>query len=92
MVQAFTIDIRCQFISGSDALGCTVLLVSNCLRANDKHVNLTRIGRMASKTLTLPHDASCYRQVVAHGISINYTFSKITIEEEIDSCKSSTIN
>ena len=32
-----TIDIQCWFIHGSDALGCKVVLVSDCPNANDNY-------------------------------------------------------
>ena len=47
-----TIDIQCWFIHGSDALGCKVVLVSDCPNVSDVHANLSRSDMSASGQLT----------------------------------------
>ena len=47
-----TVDIHCWFIHGSDALGCKVVLVSNC--------SISRSKMYAFKQLTLTDNISCY--------------------------------
>ena len=55
-----TIDIQCWFIHGSDALGCKVVLVSDCPNISDVHVNLSRSDMSASGQLTtLPAIIEC---------------------------------
>ena len=75
-----TIDIQCWFIHGSDALGCKVILVSNCPNISDVHANLSRSDMLASGHLSLTHNISCYRRVYAFDIDVNNTISNLTIE------------
>ena len=37
-----TINIQCQFIHGSDAVGCKVVLVSKCPTVQDEHVKILK--------------------------------------------------
>ena len=75
-----TIDIQCWFIHGSDALGCKVVLVSDCPNVSDVHANLSRSDMSASGQLSLTHNISCYHRVFAFNIDVNNTISYLTIE------------
>ena len=75
-----TIDIQCWFIHGSDALGCNVVLVSDCPNISDVHANLSRSDMSASGQLSLAHNIFCYHRVIAFDIDINNTLSNLTIE------------
>ena len=75
-----TIDIQCWFIHGSDALGCKVVLVSDCPNVSDVHANLSRSDMSASGQLNLINNISCYLRVFAFDIDVNNTVSNLTIE------------
>ena len=75
-----TIDIQCHFIHGSDALGCKVVLVSNCSNISDIHTNISKGKTSASKQLTLTDNISCYHQMFAFDIEVNNTISNLFIE------------
>ena len=81
-----TIDIQCWFIHGSDALGCKVVLVSDCPNISDVHANLSRSDISASGQLSLVHNISCYHRVYAFGIDVNNTIiNSLSIEAMIKS-------
>ena len=75
-----TIDIQCWFIHGSDALGCKVVLVSDCPNISDVHANLSRSNMSASGQL---NNIACYQRVFAFYIDVNNTISNLTIEGNI---------
>ena len=75
-----TIDIQCWFIHGSDALGCKVVLVSDCPNISDIHANLSRSDMSAFGQLSLTHNVSCYHRVFAYDIDIKNTIGNLTIE------------
>ena len=75
-----TIDIQCWFIHGSDALGCKIVLVSDCPTVDDEHAILLRSDMSASKQLSLTHNVLCYCRVFAFDIDVNNTLSNLTIE------------
>ena len=83
VVRESTIDIQCWFIHGSDALGCKVVLVSDCPNVNDIEANLSRSDISASGQFSLTHNISCYRWVYAFDIDVNNTISNLTIEGSI---------
>ena len=82
-----TIDIQCWFIHGSDALGCKVVLVSDCPNISDVHVNLSRSYMSASGQLSLTHNISCYQRVFAFDIDVNNTISNLAIEGSNSNCR-----
>ena len=66
VVDESTIDIQCWFIHGSDALGCKVVLVSDCPNIDNVQVHLSRNNMLASdlvNSCTLTHNISCYQRV-----------------------------
>ena len=75
-----TITIQCWFIHGSDAMGCKVVLVSNCSNISDVHANLSRSDISASGQLSLAHNIFCYHRVFAFDIDVTNTISNLTIE------------
>ena len=83
-VDESTIAIQCLFIHGSDALGCKVVLVSNCTNVRNICTIITRSSSTmitsASRRLSLTHNISCYHKLLAFGIDINDTISNLTIE------------
>ena len=83
-----TIRIQCLFIRGSDAIGCKVLLVSNCFNSSDVHINITKIDAKASEQLNLPQNALCYHKLIAFDIEFNNTISDLGIEGSIESITS----
>ena len=82
-----TIDIQCWFIHGSDALGCKVVLVSDCPNISDVHANLSRSNMLASGQLSLTYNISCYQRVFAFDINVNNTISNLAIEGSKNNCR-----
>ena len=78
-----TIDIQCLFIHGSDAVGCKVVLHSDCSNVTDKHVILHRSNQSAVGHLSFGRNIPCYHQMLAYVIDINTTFSNFFIEGTI---------
>ena len=80
-----TIDIQCQFIYGSDAVGCKVVLASKCPTVQDEQVNLLKNVRsvLANHSLKLTSNISCFYRVFANDIDVNETIGNLTIEGEI---------
>ena len=91
MVQATVrnsvIELVCEFIYGSDALGCMIVLVSNCSKVSDEHINLTRNSTSAKVTrqLHFPLNISCFHRVFAYDIDLNGTVSNFSIEGRVQS-------
>ena len=59
VVDESTIAIQCLFLHGSDALGCKVVVVSNCSNISDVYANLLRNNSVimsASGKLNLVHN------------------------------------
>ena len=77
-----TIRIQCLFLIRSDAIGCKVVLVSNCSNDSDMYTNITKTK--AFKQLTLPRNVSCYHKVIAYDIEVNNTISDLGIEGSIE--------
>ena len=82
-----TVDIQCLFISGSDAVGCKVVVVSDHQGINNETVNLTRNNTSAYGQLNLTHKAYCYHRLLAHTITTDHQivstfFLKKTISVE----------
>ena len=84
VVDESTIAMQCFFIHGSDALGCKVVLVSNCTNVRNIHTIITRSNSTmitsASRRLSLTHTISCYHKLHAFSIDINDTISNLMIE------------
>ena len=78
-----TIDIQCWFIHGSDAVGCKVVLVSDCPNISDVHVNLSISDMLASGQLGLIHNISCYLRMFVFDIDVNNTINSLSIEGSI---------
>ena len=90
-----TIDIQCLFIHGSDAVGCKVVLVSECLKIEDKHTTVLRMNVSsfsAEQSLKLMHNISCYQRVFAADIDVNDTVSNLTIEGRIFKPRTNGVN
>ena len=82
-VRGSIIEIECRFIIGSDALGCNVVLVSNCSNVSDKDVNFKRNQSTATGQIFISNNTSCYHRVFAHTIDINYTVSNLSIHGRV---------
>ena len=83
-VEESTIDIHCTFIEGSDAKGCTYVLVSDHPSINNETDTLTRNTTLAYGQLNLTHKASCYHRVYAYNIPDNgHTASIIYVTGEV---------
>ena len=79
-----TIDIQCWFIHGSDALGCKVVLVSDCPSISDIHANFSKSAiSTASGQLCLTSSIACYQRVFAFDIDVNNTISYLAVEGTI---------
>ena len=79
------IELVCEFIYGSDALGCMIVLNSNCNTLSDKYATLSRNGT-SPKTITqlhIPRNVSCFHRVFAHDINLNSTVSNLSIEGRV---------
>ena len=66
------VDIQCLFISGSDAVGCKVVVVSDHQGINNETINLTRNNTSAHGQLNLTHKAYCYHRLLAHTITTDH--------------------
>ena len=86
-----TIDIQCWFIHGSDALGCKIVLVSDCPSINDEQTILLRSNTSASGHISLTHKVSCYHQVFVFDIEVDNTLSNLSIEGNIKSTMTYTL-
>ena len=77
-----TIRIQCLFIRGSDAIGCKVVLVSDCSNYRDMHTNITKreTDTKASEQLNLRQNVFCYHKVIAYDIDVNNTIRDLGIE------------
>ena len=83
-VEESTIDIQCTFIEGSDAKGCTFVLISDHPSINNETDTLTRNSMFAYGQLNLTHKASCYHRVYAYNIPDNgHTASIIYVTGEV---------
>ena len=81
-----TVDIQCLFISGSDAVGCKVVVVSDHQSINNEAANLTRNNTFAYGQLNLKHETSCYHRVVAYTITIEHQIvSTFLLEKTLNS-------
>ena len=86
-----TVDIQCLFISGSDAVGCKVVVVSDHQSINNETANLTRNNTSAYGQLILTHKAFCYHRVVAYTITIDHQIvSTFYIEEALINSETNT--
>ena len=86
-----TVDIQCLFISGSDAVGCKVVVVSDHQNINNETANLTRNNTSAYGQLILTHKSSCYHRVVAYTITIDHHIvSTFYLEEALKNSETNT--
>ena len=86
-----TVDIQCLFISGSDAIGCNVVVVSDYQRINNETSNLARNYTSAYGQLNLKHKISCYHRVVAYTITTDHQIVSIfSLEKILSSAKTNT--
>ena len=85
VVRESTLNIQCNFILGSDAVGCKVVLASKCPTVQDEHLNLLRNAgsNLANHSLKLTSNISCFYRVFANDIDVNETIGNLTIEGEI---------
>ena len=75
--------IQCEFITGSNAAGCMVLLTSE--NGQEEHYNLTKIPNMNCSTLTvtLKHPLSSYNGVVAFDIESDGSIGSLAISGQL---------
>ena len=80
-----TLDVRCLFIPGSDAVGCYVALVSDQTNVKSENATLLRQPHAlyASGHLNLTHKTHCYDRLLAFNIDVNNATSNFTIEREL---------
>ncbi len=76
------IQVQCNFISDSDALGCMVVLVGDAINTT---VNVTRFGTSNSySVLILPSKSlSCYCEVFAFDIESDRSVGTLSISGEL---------
>ena len=58
VVDESIVAVQCLFIHGSDALGCSVVLVSKCQNVRDVQTNLSRSDMFSFGQLHLIHSIS----------------------------------
>jgi hypothetical protein len=73
--------IQCEFVAGSDATGCVVMLTGFV----PYHVNLTRIPNTtsATTTVTLEHPPSCYTGVEAFDIESDGSVGPLAVPGQL---------
>ena len=54
VVDGYTIDIKCHFIHGSDALGCNVVLVSDRPGVNYETMNISMNNNVSAQRISSP--------------------------------------
>ena len=73
--------IQCEFITGSDATGCMVMLISE---NNEYQHNLTRGNQsVAVLSVTLEHSPSCYTGVEAFDIESDGSVGSLAIPGQL---------
>ena len=73
--------IQCEFITGSDATGCMVMLISE---NNEYQHNLTRGNQsVAVLSVTLEHSPSCYIGVEAFDIESDGSVGSLAIPGQL---------
>ena len=84
-VDEYTLDVRCSFIPGSDAIGCHIVLDSDHSNVERENATLRRKPHTlyASGRLNLTHKAHCYDRVFAFNIDSNNSTSNFSIEGEL---------
>ena len=70
--------IRCDFISGSDARGCMVVLVGEALIFN-RTVNLTRCATCSSAIVNISYQLFCFRDVLGFDIESDGSIDTLAI-------------
>jgi hypothetical protein len=87
------IQVQCNFISGSDALGCMVVLVGDAINTT---VNVTRCGTRSCSVLILNSKSlSCYCEVFAFDIESDGSVGTLSISGELMDepiCNSSAVS
>ena len=68
--------IQCDFISGSDARGCMVVLVGE---AFNRTVNLTRCATCSSAIVNVSYQLSCFRDVLGFDIESDGSIGTLAI-------------
>ena len=79
----YAFDIMCQFINGSDALGCKVVFVSDSPDVENVTTILIRNLRSehcAQGRLNLSHPVYCYHQMFSFDIDPNNSTGDLAIE------------
>lgn len=71
--------IQCEFITGSNATGCMVILTSE--NRQEAHFNLTRDPNtnLAAVMVTLEHPPSCYGRAVAFDIESDGSVGSLAV-------------
>ena len=87
LVDESTLDVRCLFISGSDAVGCYVVLISDPTKAESENVTVTLMRKphdlYASGQINLTHKVHCNVRVFVFNIDVNNVTSNFSIEREL---------
>ena len=84
-----TTIIKCEFIVGSRATGCMVVLIYNETEGQDAYYNLTRNANIATLTVTLKQSLSCYNRIEAFDIESDGSVGSLTIPGQLRSTSSS---
>ena len=82
-----SIDIECYFITGSDAQGCKVVVVSDYPSVGNITAMLIRHNESDSTVsgqVKLTYHIDCYHHVLAFDIEANGTISSLATRREID--------
>lgn len=73
---ATSFRVKCEFLSGSNALGCLVVLVSDIENIT---VKLTRDADEVEMDVNVTYSPSCYNNVVAYDIEYDGSIGNLAI-------------
>ena len=71
-----TFRIQCEFLSGSTALGCLVVLISD---AENTTARLMRDADEAEMDISVTYSTSCYKKVVAYDVEYDESVGNLAI-------------
>jgi hypothetical protein len=76
-------SVQCDFISGSDAIGCMVVLTSGNRQKAQYNLTRNQSTNSATTTVTLEHPPSCYTGVEAFDIESDGSVGSLAVPGQL---------
>ena len=100
MITERVIEVQCYFITGSDAKGCMVVIVSKLSSVSNITATLIKTNQsdtVVNELLNISANMDCYHNIFAFDIEANNTISSLAIGGELSSnttnkCMDGTLN